>query len=69
MAESNGSGKYPTWKWLVGVLVGILLLTAGGWVSRIESRMTEKVDKDQYRCDIGEIKSDIRWMRENWSKR
>lgn len=59
MAE-NGNGKYPTWKWLVSILIGVVLLSAGGWITRVETKMGEKVDKDQYRLDIADIKDGIK---------
>jgi uncharacterized protein YpmS len=59
--ETNGNGKSVTWKWLVGILVGLLFLIAGsvlsGMQADIKSLRAEKVDKEQYYRDIGEVKT------------
>ncbi|MHB8110506.1 MAG: hypothetical protein ACYDHW_10800 [Syntrophorhabdaceae bacterium] len=69
--ETNGNGKSVTWKWLVGFLVTVLLLAAGGVMAGIQNEQArqalelrtlqrEKVDKDQYCRDISEIKDSLK---------
>lgn len=62
--ETNGNGKSVTWKWLVGILVGLLFLIAGsvlsGMQADIKTLSREKVDKDQYCRDISEIKESLK---------
>ena len=65
------NGRNVTWQWLVGVLISVLLLAAGviladtrNGVDRarisIVEMQKEKVDKEQYRLDMGEIKESLR---------
>jgi len=61
------NGKNVTWQWLVGILV-VLLFAAGGILLadnkasvrknevKIEQVQENKVDKEQYRLDIADIK-------------
>jgi hypothetical protein len=62
--ETNGNGKSVTWKWLVGILVGILLLIGGSVLSGMQAdiRMlrAEKMDKEQYYRDVSEIKESLK---------
>ena len=65
------NGKNVTWQWLVGVLL-ILVFAAGGIivadtrtgvsnaVVKIEVLQKEKLDKEQYRLDIAEIKDALK---------
>ena len=65
------NGRNVTWQWVVGVLL-ILVLASGGiiladtkkgvekTVDKIELLQEKKVDKDQYRLDISEIKESLR---------
>ena len=67
------NGKNVTWQWLVGILL-ILLFAAGGILladnkakvqkneTKIEQIQREKVDKDQYYRDIGEIKDSLKYI-------
>ena len=65
----NGN-KSVTWKYLVGVLVTLLLLLGGFILAdnkalvektqvKIDKLTEQKVDKDQYYRDIGDIKSTL----------
>lgn len=62
--ETNGNGKSVTWKWLVGILVGLLILIAGSVLSGMQSDIkvlkAEKVDKEQYYRDVNEIKEGLK---------
>ena len=63
--ETNGNGKGSvTWKWVVGVLVGVLMLIASsvlsGMQTDIKALHQNKVDKDQYCRDISEIKDSLK---------
>ena len=65
------NGKNVTWQWLVGILV-LLLFAAGGILladnkakvqkneTKIEQIQEKKVDKEQYRIDISEIKDTLK---------
>ena len=67
----NLNGKNVTWQWLVGVLL-ILVFAAGGVILadnkaevqktnvKIEQMQERKVDKEQYRLDIAEIKETLK---------
>lgn len=61
---ANGDGKFgPTWKWIVGILITILLLVSAASLGSMKSdisRLQEvKVDKDQYRCDISRVEGKL----------
>ena len=63
--EINGNGKNGvTWRWMVGILIGILILVAGsvlsGMQTDIKTLHQNKVDKDQYCRDISEIKESLK---------
>lgn len=62
--ETNGNGKSVTWKWLVGILAGLLILIAGSVLSGMQSDIkvlkAEKVDKEQYYRDVNEIKEGLK---------
>jgi len=63
MAE-NGNGKGPTWKWLAGILVGILIVVGGYFLgdvrSEVRSLSERKLDKETYYNDIKDIKTDLK---------
>ena len=75
----NLNGKNVTWQWLVGVLV-VLLFAAGGVLladnkakvqkneTRIEQMQENKVDKEQYRLDIADIKGTLKGISEKIDK-
>ena len=67
--DTNGNGPV-TWKWLVGILFTLVLLTAGGFladtranIAKVENKVEcvekEKLDKEQYYRDLQEMKSAI----------
>jgi hypothetical protein len=62
--ETNGNGKSVTWKWLVGVLAGLLILIIGSVLSGMQIDIkvlkAEKVDKEQYYRDVNEIKEGLK---------
>ena len=69
----NGNGRSVTWKWLVGILMVIVLAVTGGIISdtrsgiseakaKCETLQKEKVDKEQYRIDLAEIKNDLKTL-------
>lgn len=29
------NGKYPTWRWIVGILLGALTLISAGWIGSV----------------------------------
>ena len=64
MVESNGN-KYVSLKWVLGILVSVLMLMAGGYFANLESRINAKVDKETYCNDIREIKQDLKTIK-NW---
>jgi len=60
MANENGNGsRYPSWKWLTGILVGLLIVIGGYSLSDVRSEVKtlhdKKVDKDAYYRDIDRI--------------
>lgn len=65
MAE-NGNGKTVTWKWLVGVLITLLFLIAGGFMAGLQSDVKalakEKVDKDRYECDMQRMEKKLDYI-------
>lgn len=69
----NGNGRSVTWKWLVGILMAVVLAVTGGIISdtrsgiseakaKCETLQKEKVDKEQYRVDLMEIKGDLKTL-------
>lgn len=62
----NGNGKSVTWKWLVGVLVTLLFLVAGGVLADIRGDVKaltrEKVDKDRYECDMARVEKKLDYI-------
>jgi hypothetical protein len=37
MAQENGNGnRYPTWRWLAGIVIGILVMIGIGWATSIQ---------------------------------
>lgn len=72
MVKQNGN-TYISWKWLVGILVTLFLAASGLIVNdtrigisdaktKIECLQKEKVDKDQYKADIKEIKENLTFL-------
>jgi len=72
---TNGNGSAVSWKWVAVTLVGIVVMVVGGIVAdtrscvsetgkKIEALQREKVDKEQYHRDIGEIKDSLRDIRQ-----
>jgi hypothetical protein len=71
---ANGDGKYgPSWKWIVGILAGVLIAVSGTLYTDMRANIAKlqegKVDKEQYRCDVTEIKQGIRDINEWFIKR
>ena len=78
---ANGDRTYISWKWIVWLLITIVFGATSLIINdtrigiseaktRIEMLQKEKVDKEQYQCDIKEIKDGLnflikREMREN----
>ena len=71
--------KNVTWQWLVGILL-ILLFAAGGVILadnksavqkaqvKIDQMQENKVDKEQYRLDIADIKGTLKGISEKIDK-
>jgi hypothetical protein len=69
MANDDGNGKYPTWKWLSGVLISLVLIISGyalgGTLTDMKTDLKAKLDKAEYYRDIRDIQKDIRIIK-NW---
>ena len=64
----NGNGsKYPSWKWITGVLVSLLIIiggyTLGNSIGEVKAGILvlqeKKLDKDQYLLDMKDMKDKI----------
>ncbi len=43
MADKDSNGKqYPSWKWLVGILIVMLAFSASSWMAKIERAIEER---------------------------
>ncbi len=73
MANGNGEITYVSWKWIVGILILIIFSATGLIINdtrigiseakdKIEVLQKEKVDKEQYQCDIKEIKDGLNFL-------
>lgn len=67
--ETNGT-KYPTWAWISAVFLGIIMLLIGVGLTNMSNTLSshaaqiqEKIDRETYRTDIADIKSNIGEMR------
>ena len=66
MPESNGS-KYPSWKWITGILVTLLMLiggyTLGTSIGEVKAGILtlqdKKLDKEVYHRDMDDMKDKI----------
>jgi len=67
MTEDN---EFISWKWIAGILVGLIILAFGGIIAdtrqgvsqaqeKIEKIQAAKVDKEQYRCDIERVEDKL----------
>ncbi|HHT9145629.1 MAG TPA: hypothetical protein ACFYD4_08115 [Candidatus Wunengus sp. YC61] len=67
-APDNGNGgKTPTWRWIAEVVLAILMIVIGFYLSETRSDVkilaATKLDKDAYYRDISDIKEMITEMR------
>ncbi|MDD5532378.1 MAG: hypothetical protein PHC52_06270 [Syntrophales bacterium] len=67
---SEPNGRYPTWKWLAGILV-VLLIAVGGYTlggsfsevkADIKTLQEKKVDKEAYYREFGQLCDTIKTM-------
>jgi len=63
----NGEGKYVSWKCIAGILVSIILAVVGvlyadtkADINKANEKIEKKVDVEQYRIDVAEIKGDLK---------
>jgi hypothetical protein len=49
-----------TFKWVVGALLGFIMLVSGFALGETKKSLDSKVDKDQYYRDLGEMKECIK---------
>lgn len=59
MAENGNGNKYPTWKWLVDILLAAVAFFLIVFMSNISAQIDKKLDKEQYYKDIKEMKEKI----------
>jgi uncharacterized protein YpmS len=71
---ANGENeKYISWRFISVTIVGIIFIIVGAIISdtranivkaekNIETLQKEKVDKEQYQCDIREIKDSLNFL-------
>ena len=62
--KENNPSRTPTWQWIAGLAISILLFLAGVTLSEtrndVKSLYLTKVDKDAYYRDIVEIKDTLK---------
>lgn len=60
---NDENGKYPTWKWIVGILVLVVMMMSGGYINKLDSEVSalkkEKLDRAQYDCDMAKLETKI----------
>ncbi len=71
---ANGENeKYISWRFISVTIVGIIFIIVGAIISdtranivkaekQIEKLQNEKIDKEQYYCDIKEIKDGLNYL-------
>jgi uncharacterized protein YpmB len=63
MANGDDKEKYPTWKWIVGILVLVVMMMSGGYINKLDSEVSslkrEKLDRAQYDCDMAKLETKI----------
>lgn len=69
MAENRNGRKYPTWQYLAGVLILVVVGVVGWAFTDTRACMEKKVDKEVYYRDVGEIKQDIKDIKDFLIKR
>jgi hypothetical protein len=76
MANETNGAKYPTWAWLAATFLGIIMLLVGAGLANMTSTINshasqlqgleeKKVDKETYRADVADIKTNIGEMRKD----
>jgi hypothetical protein len=78
MEDGNGS-KFVSWKVWAGILGSLVLLLVGVAIASVQSGIAKahqrieevnerKVSWEQYRCDMGDIKGDLAYIRQKMDK-
>jgi len=64
MTMANGNGTNGTFKWILGILSGVVVVFLSGWVLWVSQGLVEaKVDKERIctiQTDVAEIKADVK---------
>lgn len=61
--DENNNGKYPSWKWLVSILMGLLIFFGAQWATDVKARVQRveenKLDKEQYYRDLSDMRKKL----------